>query len=121
MLSPNLDMDREIADVDLMLTRGLEQIDSKTVEDIFKGVLSTDQAPSSSPSASKYCTNCYEKRPKLVYIEPKRTRKRPCFPRWLSGKFNVLLIKDSEKDQRKFWRSLSLSVNAVCIDFSEPI
>ena len=69
MLSPHLDMDREIADVDLMLTRGLEQIDSKTVEDIFKGVLSTDQAPSSSPSASKYCTNCYEKRPKLVYIE----------------------------------------------------
>ena len=54
MLSPNLDMDREIADVDLMLTRGLEQIDSKTVEDIFKGVLSTDQAPSSSPAASEY-------------------------------------------------------------------
>ncbi len=55
MLSPNLDMDREIADVDLMLTRGLEQIDSKTVEDIFKGVLSTDQAnTSSSPAASEY-------------------------------------------------------------------
>ena len=54
MLSPTLDMDREIADVDLMLTRGLEQIDSKTVEDIFKGVLSTDQAPSGSPAASEY-------------------------------------------------------------------
>lgn len=117
MLSPNLDMDREIADVDLMLTRGLEQIDSKTVEDIFKGVLSTDQAPSSSPSASKCNRIRYKRCLKVVYSEPKRTRKRPCFPRWFSRKFNVLFIKDSEKDQRKFWRSLSLIVKAplVCI------
>ncbi len=69
MLSPNLDVDREIADVDLMLTRGLEQIDSKTVEDIFQDVLSTDQTPSSSAGENcatrRVAQTCYQ----LVNLE----------------------------------------------------
>ena len=40
------DMDRIEADVDRMLTQSLEQIDIKTVEDMFKGVQETTEQPS---------------------------------------------------------------------------
>lgn len=59
MLSPDIDMEREIEDVDSMLTRELEQIDSKTVEDLFKGVICSDQPPGTSPASGK-STSDYE-------------------------------------------------------------
>ena len=49
MLDHSLEMNKEMeADVDSLLSQELAQIDSKTVEDIFKGVLET-----TSPSAGK--------------------------------------------------------------------
>lgn len=47
MLDTNID--KQIADVDQMLSRELEQIDTKAMEDLFKGVLSDGQGPVSSP------------------------------------------------------------------------
>ena len=54
MLDHSLEMNKEMeADVDSLLSQELAQIDSKTVEDIFKGVL--EQGPAPSPTTGKGC------------------------------------------------------------------
>ena len=54
MLDHSLEMNKEMeADVDSLLSHELAQIDSKTVEDIFKGVL--EQGPGPSPTAGNCC------------------------------------------------------------------
>jgi len=54
MLDHSLEMNKEMeADVDSLLSQELAQIDSKTVEDIFKGVL--EQGPAPSPTTGEDC------------------------------------------------------------------
>ena len=53
LLSTNIDIDKQIEDVDRMLSQELAQIDNKTMEDVFKGLLDTDQAAGPSPGPGK--------------------------------------------------------------------